>query len=46
MRARLKHWIEVVLWFWLGRPTSKMKREWAEKDAKRPPHPKPGRVWL
>ncbi len=46
MKAWLKNGVEVILWWWVGRPTSKMERKWAENSAKRGPHPKPGRVYF
>ena len=46
MRAWLKNAVEVVLWFWIGRPTSKMERRYAEYAARQPRHPKPGRVYF
>lgn len=46
MKAWLKNSVEVVLWWWVGRPTSKMKQQWAEDRAKLPPYPKPGRTIL
>jgi HAMP domain-containing protein len=46
MRAWLKNAVEVVLWYWIGRPTSKMERRYAENAEKLGPHPKPGRVYF
>ena len=44
MLAWLKNAAELVLWFWVGRPTSRTRRRWAEEEAKLPDHPKPGRT--
>ena len=46
MRAKIKYAVELILWWWVGRPTSKMEREWAEEAEKMGPHPKPGRVYF
>jgi hypothetical protein len=46
MRAWLKNAVEVILWYWIGRPTSKMTRRYAEQAAKLPLNPKPGRTIL
>ena len=46
MGAWLKNAVEVILWWWVGRPTSKMQKEHEEYAAKLPPHPKPGRVYF
>ena len=46
MRAWLRNALELVLWFWIGRPTTKMEQRHAENEAKVPPHPKPGRTIL
>ena len=46
MKAKLKNGVELVLWFWLGRPTSEMVRRHAENEANVPPHPRPGRTIL
>lgn len=45
MGARLKYWIEVVLWWWVGRRTSKMRAE-EEAFFKEHPHtPRPGKIY-
>lgn len=46
MRARMKHAVELVLWFWFGRRTSEMKQRYAELEASMPDHPKPGKLTL
>lgn len=46
MSAWLKNAVEEVLWWWVGRPTSKMRREWEEAAAKLPDHPEPGKTWV
>ena len=46
MIAWLKNVAEVILWYWIGRPTSRMRREWDERSKRLPPHPKPGRTIL
>lgn len=44
MLAWLKNVIEVVLWWWVGRPTSKMEQEWADEAAKYPGNPRGGQT--
>ena len=45
MLARMKYLVEVVLWWWVGRPTSKMRAEWEAEYAKHPNAPRPGKFY-
>ncbi len=42
----LWRWTEVVLWWWVGRPTSQMRREWEAEDNADPRVPKPGKTYI
>lgn len=46
MIAWLKNAFEELLWILFERRTSKMRRRYAEEEAKMPPHAKPGRTIL
>ena len=46
MRAWLKNAVELLLWWWIARPTSKMERRLAEDAPEDDPHRKRGRVYL
>ena len=39
MWATIKNALEVVLWYWIGRPTTKMEQRYKENAAKRGSRP-------
>ncbi len=45
MRAWLRNAIEVILWWWVGRPTSKMREAEEARYASTPRAPRPGKTY-
>lgn len=42
----LWRWTEMALWWWVGRPTSEMRRKRKEWEEANPHLPKPGKTYL